>query len=55
MLVTLFIVVLCALAIVVWIGALLSPLGLLSGVWAHQSAKAHRARVDEIDGLLVED
>ena len=55
MLLNLFIVILAVLAIVVWAGALLFPLGLLSGLWAHQSAKAHRARAEEIEALLAED
>lgn len=55
MLVTLFIVILAALAIVVWVGALLFPLGLLSGLWALESAKEHRARAEEIEALLAED
>lgn len=55
MFLTILIVILAALAIVVWIGALLFPLGMLSGVWAYESAKEHRARAEEIEALLAED
>lgn len=47
--------ILAALAILVWVGALLFPLGLLSGLWALESAKQHRARAEEIEALRAED
>ena len=37
------------------ISFLLFPLALLSGVWAHYSAKEHAAKLAEIEALLAED
>lgn len=55
MLTTAAIYLLLTLALVVVIGMALLPVSLLSGLWAHRSAKAHQDNADEIDRLLAGD
>ncbi|MDM0022730.1 hypothetical protein [Variovorax saccharolyticus] len=55
MLVTIFIVILASLAIVVWVGALLFPLAMMSGVLAHCSAKERSAKAEEVEALFAKD
>lgn len=55
MLFNILIVILAAIGILAMLGAALFPFAMLSGVWAHYSAKEARARAAEIEALLAED
>ena len=48
-----FIWALIALAALALLGFVLSPLMAATGLWAHSSAKAHKAKAQEIERLLA--